>query len=99
MPPDSVTIDGVAVTCTLKDITPAELAVYVEKAKHTAAATKEHVTTLNIAPGENNTVVLNYNETPPKFKRIRRITGYLVGDVERFNDAKRAELNDRVKHC
>lgn len=33
-----------------------------------------------------------------KFERIRRITGYLVGTVDRFNNAKRAELRDRVKH-
>ena len=33
-----------------------------------------------------------------KSERIRRITGYLVGSVERFNDAKRAEVKDRVKH-
>lgn len=33
-----------------------------------------------------------------RFERIRRITGYLVGTVERFNDAKRAEVRDRVKH-
>lgn len=33
-----------------------------------------------------------------KFERIRRITGYLVGTVERFNDGKRAEVEDRVKH-
>ena len=32
------------------------------------------------------------------FERIRRITGYLVGTVDRFNNAKRAEVNDRVKH-
>lgn len=32
------------------------------------------------------------------FQRIRRITGYLVGDLGRFNDAKRAEVEDRVKH-
>ena len=32
------------------------------------------------------------------FERIRRITGYLVGSVERFNNAKRAEVRDRVKH-
>ena len=32
------------------------------------------------------------------FERIRRITGYLVGTTERFNDAKRAEEKDRVKH-
>ena len=33
-----------------------------------------------------------------KFERIRRITGYLAGDISRFNDAKRAEERDRVKH-
>lgn len=33
-----------------------------------------------------------------KFQRIRRITGYLVGTVDRFNDAKRSEVEDRVKH-
>lgn len=32
------------------------------------------------------------------FERIRRITGYLVGTLERFNNAKRAEERDRVKH-
>lgn len=33
-----------------------------------------------------------------KFERIRRITGYLVGTVERFNDGKKAEEHDRVHH-
>ena len=33
-----------------------------------------------------------------KFQRIRRITGYLVGTLDRFNNAKRAEERDRVKH-
>ena len=32
------------------------------------------------------------------FERTRRITGYLVGTLDRFNDAKRAEERDRVKH-
>lgn len=32
------------------------------------------------------------------FERTRRITGYLVGTLERFNNAKRAEERDRVKH-
>ena len=32
------------------------------------------------------------------FERVRRITGYLVGTLERFNNAKRAEERDRVKH-
>lgn len=33
-----------------------------------------------------------------KFERIRRITGYLVGTIDRFNDAKAYEVKDRVKH-
>ena len=34
-----------------------------------------------------------------KFDRIRRITGYLVGTLDRFNNAKRSEEHDRVKHA
>ena len=37
-------------------------------------------------------------EEGPHFERIRRITGYLVGTMDRWNDAKRAEERDRVKH-
>ena len=37
-------------------------------------------------------------EESHKFERIRRITGYLVGTLDRFNDAKRSEERDRVKH-
>lgn len=33
-----------------------------------------------------------------KFERIRRVTGYLAGTVDRFNNAKRAEVRDRVTH-
>ena len=44
-------------------------------------------------------VDLNYTfENDVPFERIRRITGYLVGTLDRFNDGKRAEERDRVKH-
>ena len=33
-----------------------------------------------------------------RFERIRRITGYLVGTLDRFNNAKRCEERERVKH-
>ena len=33
-----------------------------------------------------------------KFDRIRRITGYLVGTLDRFNNAKKSEVADRVTH-
>ncbi len=44
-------------------------------------------------------VDMNYtfsNNVP--FERIRRITGYLVGTVDRFNNAKQAEVKARVRH-
>lgn len=43
-------------------------------------------------------VDLQYHLSPRPFSRIRRITGYLVGDMSRWNDAKTAEERDRVKH-
>lgn len=43
-------------------------------------------------------VNLHYHVKPIPFQRIRRITGYLVGTLDRFNDAKREEVENRVKH-
>ena len=43
-------------------------------------------------------VNIKYDLEPIPFDRIRRITGYLVGMLDRFNAAKRAEVEDRVKH-
>jgi hypothetical protein len=41
---------------------------------------------------------ITYHWSSLPFERIRRITGYLVGTLDRFNDAKRAEERDRIKH-
>ena len=41
---------------------------------------------------------LEYEFEPRPFERIRRITGYLVGTMDRWNNAKRAEERDRVRH-
>ena len=46
--------------------------------------------------GEFANVKTNLGRRP--FERIRRITGYLVGTLDRFNDGKAAEERDRVKH-
>lgn len=43
-------------------------------------------------------VDLNYEFVAVPFERIRRITGYLVGTMDQWNDAKAAEEHDRVKH-
>lgn len=47
---------------------------------------------------DNEDVEMEYSFANIKFDRIRRITGYLVGTVDRWNNAKRAEESDRVKH-
>ena len=43
-------------------------------------------------------VNLKYTFEPVPFNRIRRVTGYLVGTLDRWNDAKKCEEADRVKH-
>ena len=52
---------------------------------------------LHIEP-DGDYVNLTYEFEPVPFERIRRITGYLVGTTDRWNNAKLAELKDRVKH-
>ena len=89
-------IDDVDVTITgFTDMTEDEVRRYVA---HVKATVKHPLTELAISPGENDGVCLSYEEGLPKFERIRRITGYLVGTVDRWNDAKRAEEKERVKH-
>lgn len=46
--------------------------------------------------GEYINMETHFSDIP--FMRIRRITGYLVGTLDRFNNGKRAEESDRVKH-
>ena len=53
---------------------------------------------IKIPADDENDVELYYDTDRMPFSRIRRITGYLVGTLDRFNNAKRAEEHDRVKH-
>lgn len=57
----------------------------------------KQIDTLNLKI-DGDYVDMDYTFESVPFERIRRITGYLVGTVERFNNAKRAEERDRVKH-
>lgn len=47
---------------------------------------------------DGDEVELHYQVRSTRFERIRRITGYLVGDMGKWNNAKRAEERDRVRH-
>lgn len=57
----------------------------------------EPIHKLTIKP-EDGKIRLEWERYPPKFERIRRITGYLVGTIDRWNNAKKMEERERVKH-
>ena len=79
----------------LNGISAEEAEVYIGKIKADNPDSEIDEITLT-AVGDD--VDVNYTSHPIPFQRIRRITGYLVGTVDRFNDAKRAEESQRVKH-
>ena len=84
-----VTVKGVA------DVTEQEILSYMD---YIHQQTPDEIQTLEITAAPDGNVALDYQLCPPKFQRIRRITGYLVGTIDRWNNAKRAEEHDRVKH-
>ena len=56
------------------------------------------IDTMTLTICEDGYIDASYSLHPVPFERIRRITGYLVGTLDLFNDAKQAEERDRVKH-
>ena len=89
-------VNGVEVKVNgLTDITEKEIVNYINYIKENFSETLASLTISDAGDGE---VALDYRTQPAQFERIRRITGYLVGTVDRFNNAKRAEEHDRVKH-
>ncbi len=76
------------------NLEPQEIKAYVERAKEKFGVTPEHMDILV----DGDEVELTYQFGDKPFQRIRRITGYLVGTLERFNNGKAAEERDRVKH-
>jgi hypothetical protein len=90
-------IDGVEVQIDgLPDVTEAEVRAYVG---YTRSQVNGRLKRLAVAPGkEPDTVRVSFAADAEKFERIRRITGYLVGTIDRWNNAKKAEEQDRVKH-
>lgn len=72
-----------------------EIQAYVQRAKETHPDKNIRVLDIEL---DGDFVNLAYHFSAEPFERIRRITGYLVGTLDRFNDAKRAEVEERVKH-
>ena len=90
-------IDGICVTLIgLANADRNEAKRYVDYVKqHVNPALP--VTAVEVIASSDDSVVINYEQNRP-FERIRRITGYLTGTLDSWNDSKRAEERDRVKH-
>lgn len=73
-----------------------EIQAYIDRANEKYG---DNVVGIMIEP-DGEYVNLSYElKSNIPFQRLRRITGYLVGTMDRWNDAKRSEEHDRVKHA
>ena len=89
-----VEINGVDIYST-EEISDNEAAGYVNRYKQKKPGLYELLLDID---GDYVDVCYKFKESDQPFERIRRITGYLVGTLDRWNDGKRAEESDRVKH-
>ncbi len=80
----------------LTDISEKEIASYIDLVQK---KTNEKISSLELKDAGNGKIDIHYVLQPQKFERIRRITGYLVGTIDRWNNAKQSEEHDRVKHA
>ena len=89
-------VNGINVTISgINDMSEQEVVAYIDMLQD---ENQDELSQLTLSPAENGEVNLDYVLQPARFERIRRITGYLVGTIDRWNNAKRAEEHDRVKH-
>ena len=86
-------IDGIQVITT-GELTEDELAAYVQRGRGKYG--RALISVELKLDGEYMDICYHTQKMP--FDRIRRITGYLVGTLDKWNDGKRAEERDRVKH-
>ena len=78
-----------------EQISDEEKEAYVKRAKEKYPNDNIESITVEV---DGDFVNLTYHKQPIPFSRIRRITGYLVGDMSRWNNAKKSEELDRTKH-
>ena len=89
-------IDGIDITIkNVPDISEEEILRYIQYLRKRLT---EPLRSLTISLTEDGRIALDYTTQGQKFERIRRITGYLVGTIDRWNNAKRVEESERVKH-
>ena len=91
-----ININGIPVKFNwINDASASEAKNYVD---YVAQRVNYPVKSVTVTQCDDGLVDLDYELNTPKFERIRRITGYLTGTLDRWNNAKQAEERDRVKH-
>lgn len=91
------TIDGVTIIVHNGTLNDDEAENYVARGRELyGKSLTEIIATLD--PEDPEMIDLEYKWRTEPFQRLRRITGYLVGTLGRWNNGKKAEERDRVKH-
>ena len=86
----------ITVNVTGGNISDKEKEAYVQRARQLYP--ERRISEMDIKVVDNDYVDIEYHYDTTPFQRIRRVTGYLAGTLDRFNNAKKAEVRDRVKH-
>ena len=86
-------MDGITVEVYNTELTEEEIKLYIDRARLARPSAKLLKIAL-VVDGEDVDITSEYEETP--FERIRRITGYLVGRLNRTSPGKEAEIADRT---
>lgn len=91
-----MTIEGVEVKVMgLDDFTEQEAQKYINYVKERV---EDPLKSIEVKLCDDGKIDVDYTLQGEKFERIRRITGYLTGDLNSWNNAKRSEESERVKH-
>ena len=91
-----MTIEGVEVKVIgIDDFTEQEAQNYIDYVKERV---EDPLKSIEVKLCDDGKIDVDYTLQGEKFERIRRITGYLTGDVSSWNNAKRSEESERVKH-
>lgn len=88
------TIDGIQIQVS-EEIPEEELLAYAARGREKYG---RHLLKMELEMDGEYVNIHYYTDEAIPFNRLRRITGYLVGSLSRWNNAKRAEEHDRVKH-
>ncbi|MCM1055818.1 MAG: hypothetical protein NC394_09900 [Bacteroides sp.] len=86
----------IKVNVTGGSISDKEKEAYIQRAR--TLYPEKRISEMNITVVDGDFVDIEYHYDTAPFQRIRRVTGYLAGTLDRFNNAKKAEVRDRVKH-